>query len=69
MAQAGSKKNWDVGLCSLTYKDDITEIEPPTIKDFFYQEKNTWFDGKISPQKMAEELHDCRVNYWDEEKQ
>ena len=36
ISQAGSKKNWDVGLCSLTYKDDISEIKPPTIQDYFF---------------------------------
>ena len=60
IAQAGSKKNWDVGLCSLTYKNDIQEQEIPSIADYFFPEKNDWFDGKISPYKMAEEVHDCR---------
>jgi len=57
---AGSKKNWDVGLCSLVYRDNLEDQEPPTMEDYFFVEKNSWFDGKTTPAKMAEELHDCR---------
>lgn len=62
---AGSKINWDAGLCQLTYKEDTSKIQPPIINDYFYNEMNDWFNGKITVAQQAEQMHDCRYTMKD----